>query len=532
MQPIEEDHIVKPFIYGKDICEFADSIASIRLMKEWINDCESAPLQNPPELRCEPTRLIQIGENDLKAHRLCSPKRFVQYAALSYRWGLGKQSETTKENVNERSRELLTSDFPKTLQDAIQVTRGLGLKYIWIDQICIVQDDEEEWAKEAALMADIYADAYIVLSATATEDSKSGFLQKRPEPLDISYAQHGYGDRKVRARRVDNHSCDRDDQKTSYTLFQRGWCMQERFLARRIIHFLPDEFLFECEHGRRCECGAANTERPNSDRLGFKAFKSLQAALIMPENFTSEWMKIVGDYSQTELTYGQDSLPALSGIAACMEHLSPGKYIAGLWEHGIIFQLGWRYAGSPIKIRWKRPENADILGPTFAWSSHERNVHFYYPVELSKEICTLESFQVQAATSNPYGRVLHASLCLSGRSVSGYRVYQQLKTSAFGKAYTHMMLDSGLLLSDSPHWTMVLDDEQQDLLNNETTWRSVVCFGLSSYCGTLQEVESVDALLLEHSETRVGEYTRLGVVQSVERSWFDENTVASRITLV
>ena len=420
-------------------------------MKEWIDCCDNTHQHASPKHQSRPTRLVDIGGHDRKSYRLCSPESLVKFAALSYRWGPGKQSETTKENVEERYKNLMTSEFPKTLQDAIQVARGLGLEYIWIDRICIVQDDEEEWVKEASLMADIYANAYVVLSATATEDSKDGFLHKRLEPLVIKYPQHDQRDREVRAREFESHDCPRLDcfhhaVKYSYTVLRRGWCMQERFLARRIIHFLPDEILFECEHKRECECGAATKESMmRRGGHGYSAFAKLRAAPEMTRSFASDWMSIVYEYSKMELTFGKDSLPALSGVAACMERLGPGNYIAGLWEHRVVCQLGWFVNTSHITRRWKYPENGDILGPTFSWSSHVHSIDIREPPPDVQYICTLKSFQAPPATSNPYGPVLHASLCLSGWVVSGDHMVMRLATHGVDgdKRRVFVYLDSG-----------------------------------------------------------------------------------------
>ena len=267
---------------------------------------------------------------------------------------------------------------------------------------------------EATRMADIYANAHVVLSATATEDCQVGFLQKRAEPLVIKYAQHvqkNDGVQEVRARRIESYDCERETQKVDYTLFDRGWGMQERFLACRIIHFLPDEVLFECPAKREYECGAASKEDMiPSHCQGFRIFADLQAAPSMEGlKFGFLWLAILWDYSKMTLTYGSDSLPALSGLAASVEHLKPGKYIAGLWERDIVLQLGWRVDLRSTTRRWHGTKYGDILGPTFSWSSHVRPMDDG-ACRSPKDICTLVNSRVHLAKHNPYGEVQHASL--------------------------------------------------------------------------------------------------------------------------
>jgi hypothetical protein len=221
-----------PFRIANDICESADSEASCTLMKGWIDRCFTTHNHPPAKPHFKPTRLIRLAKNEIEGAQLCSPTMPVEFAALSYRWGSDNESRTLQENLAERYKRLDISSLPKTLRDAIKITRGLEIEYLWIDRLCIAQDDTDEWTKEASFMADIYASAHIVLSATATEDCKAGFLWKRAEPLELKCTPHDGQTLKVRARQVESHGCRRNVVNTDYTLFDRAWCMQERLLAK------------------------------------------------------------------------------------------------------------------------------------------------------------------------------------------------------------------------------------------------------------------------------------------------------------
>ncbi|CAN9170703.1 unnamed protein product [Alternaria alternata] len=524
-----------PFRYAEDVHRSVESEASISVMKRWISDCSTFHQHVSPIRSLNPTRLIRLGSSEDDGARLYSPKHTVVYAALSYRWGSGKQSKTTKDNVTERYQELKTSDFPKTLRDAIHITRRLGLEYIWIDRICIIQDDKEDWANEASVMADIYASAYVVLSATATENCRDGFLQKRPKPLPIQYPQHGQKSQEVYARQIETHNCRRPTPKTDYELYKRGWCMQERFLACRIIHFLPDEILFECQAGRRCECGgAANESEKTYDQPGgYNNFGKLQAAKSMEEQeFTFNWTRVVQRYSQTKLTYGKDSLSALSGIAACVQHLNPGKYIAGLWEKDIGIQLAWFIDPSrDLTRRWEDPKNINILGPTFSWSSHVMgSVQFPCDGDL-RSLCNLESSNIDLATSNLYGQIRDATICLSGRLVSGYDMIAWLKTHTTVDYYNvFVYFDSGPDFMFVYKSKLSRDYAEIEKLENTISWETVMCFGLyeKSY---IRDVPYIDTLLVQPSKTEAGQYVRIGLIQHLDKSWFDNTAVASTITL-
>lgn len=130
----------------------------------WIAECDSG---HPTVLLITsfahneqsfvPTRLIKV-EKHLKDHvQLVSPFDSVRYVALSYCWGTTEQSRTITTNIRSRERRFAVAQLPQTLKDAIFLTRALGIQYVWIDSLCIVQDDPEEWAIESAKMASIYS---------------------------------------------------------------------------------------------------------------------------------------------------------------------------------------------------------------------------------------------------------------------------------------------------------------------------------------------------------------------------------------
>lgn len=215
------------------------------------------------------------------------------------------------------------------------------------------------------------------------------------------------------------------------------------------------------------------------------------------------------------LTRREDSLPALSGLAACMEHLEPGEYIAGLWEHDIALQLGWRVGPSSGQRRWEvRPYDSEIFGPTFSWSSHA------YPVlpesrPDTQSICALVSCDVTLVppTTNPYGQVKQASISLRGRVMRGRDMLQWFEVLSFqerdhqGRANVYL---------DSAFHFEPLDRE------------NVFCFGLYEYGGSEQRAR-VDALLLQRENFH---YVRIGVYWKLDRFWFNENAVERTITII
>ncbi|PMD24441.1 heterokaryon incompatibility [Hyaloscypha hepaticicola] len=113
----------------------------------------------------------------------------VEYITLSYCWGGDVSSKTTKSNLNHRYKSIEWSTLPQTIQDAITITRELGCRYIWIDALCIVQDDSVDWAREATTMSQVYENCILTISATKFETSISGFLQPRTSNFYILWTQ-------------------------------------------------------------------------------------------------------------------------------------------------------------------------------------------------------------------------------------------------------------------------------------------------------------------------------------------------------
>ncbi|KXH49726.1 heterokaryon incompatibility protein [Colletotrichum simmondsii] len=158
----------------------------IKRLKEWVWGCAS----NHPECcssgpRSLPTRLIKVGKMSDGIARLVMSDKLpptTSYIALSYCWGPPSSSKsqliTTAATLADRQAKIPLPEMPDTIRDAVIFARHMGIDYIWIDALCIIQDDAEDWATEAALMFAIYRHATLTLVAAAGDSSHSGFLQR------------------------------------------------------------------------------------------------------------------------------------------------------------------------------------------------------------------------------------------------------------------------------------------------------------------------------------------------------------------
>lgn len=230
------------------------SDAHFKVLREWIRNCDSTHDCVPERVDFVPTRLLQIGglKDDVvrlleTGNRLPQPKK---YAALSHRWGTPEHEEmfcTTKARIEGLKSGVKASDLPKTFGDAVSVAQALGLDYLWIDSVCIIQDDSHDWAVESKLMEKVFSSAYCTLAASCASGMDDGFLKKRPErrciPMTLGNATY------YACETIDDFHAHVDQSELS----QRGWVLQERALSRRTIYFVEGQSYWECGGGVRCE---------------------------------------------------------------------------------------------------------------------------------------------------------------------------------------------------------------------------------------------------------------------------------------
>jgi hypothetical protein len=209
-----------------------------------------------------PTRVLYVGDlkdpgYDSNFVRLvrASETRKQEYIALSHCWGRLSDDEkkahcTTQENINRRLRGFSLSELPKTFQDAVKVTRKLGVLYLWIDSLCIIQygDGGEDWKRESGRMENVFSYAYCTIAATAAVNSNSGFLERDRSP-EYVHVQDASGKKFYISTDID----DFDNDVSEAQLNTRAWVMQEGVLARRTIHFSKNQIYWECGEGVYCE---------------------------------------------------------------------------------------------------------------------------------------------------------------------------------------------------------------------------------------------------------------------------------------
>lgn len=104
-----------------------------------------------------------------------------KYACLSYCWGVSKAQtgQTTRENLPRQLKGIAFQDLASTVVDAIRLCFKLGFRFLWVDRLCIVQDDNKDWLEEASRMCEIYSRSALTISVPICTESSQSFLDER-----------------------------------------------------------------------------------------------------------------------------------------------------------------------------------------------------------------------------------------------------------------------------------------------------------------------------------------------------------------
>jgi hypothetical protein len=290
------------------------------------------------------------------------------YAALSHRWGNSQPLSLRLDNISELCRGISWQLIPKTFQEAAIFSRKLGLQYIWIDSLCIIQDSKEDWIAQSGKMADIYENSFITLAATASLGAESGCFIEPPLPLrgyvtegtikvpatDHAEIQRLLADTSTANAIIYVKGNPRHNTPGHYTfddlpLLKRGWVYQERLLSPRILHFGTVDLIWECNQDMACYCGFYIPQYMHNNISN--PVKPRHAAFIRAdsklgnEDSAVHWIHLIQAYTIMDLTYRSDRLPAIAGVAKQFRRgLKNKNYMAGLWEESLIVGLTWSRA--------------------------------------------------------------------------------------------------------------------------------------------------------------------------------------------
>lgn len=401
-----------------------------------------------------PTRVIDVGPGgSIPPYLRLFETGGIQgmYLTLSHCWGTIPITRTTSSNIEAHKESIPFESLPLNFQHAIEFTRRLGMQYIWIDSLCIIQDSATDWEIESSRMAEIYHHSMLTLSAANSRGATHGFLRSRTAA----------GERAVRVENSQGHTFflnppisnyDQDVEKGP--LAKRGWTLQERVLSRRNLFFGVDQSHWECQTSKFSENtptahlevtdisggvssfrslfslspggdGAIRASEPRATLSNiFPQFPPRQTAIKSMKSIPKTkqdvkvynlWYQLVGQFTKRSLTVGDDKLPALSGIVKVFgTALGNGAhndiYAAGLWAGDFERGLLWKNFGPTPEAQ------AKMRSPSWSWTSIDG------PVELERElegqICDIRDVSCnigRGGSKDPFGKVEFGRLRLTGR---------------------------------------------------------------------------------------------------------------------
>lgn len=390
-------------------------------MEDWIKACSDQHKNcRPPneDSHFLPSRLLYVGDLIHPCLRLVETARrpgaarlpsHTEYIALSHCWGGAIACRLLTTNYASYINDIDKRTLPANFQDAISLTRNLGLVFIWIDSLCIIQDSPSDWAHESPMMGKVFASASCVVAATASANSAGGCFRTRDPKSTDANSRLLMSSSQLRCYVTSSNPSVRSLFHTRVDpapLTKRAWAFQERLLSRRMVHFCEDAVLFECNTIQASEFNRAGIRYEKEHYTvrygkvvpwietkllqlsgigggdhelddGTRARRGIRGALDVLQalgrttehtfteriEFCKRWFDIVSAYSEGALTRPTDKLVALAGVAELVQDQTGAPYVAGLWEtETLALQLLWA-------VRVPLQKQPLYCAPSWAWPS-------------------------------------------------------------------------------------------------------------------------------------------------------------------
>jgi hypothetical protein len=345
----------------------------------------------------------------------------VKYAALSYCWGGPQDFQLNAQSEDALSAGVSPSTLPKTLSDAIEVAHNLGIQWIWIDSLCIRQDDVEDIALEIVRMHLIYGDSFITISAARARHCSQGFLHQDSLPsLGVARYQLPVV---LPAGKRGTAILTRCNEDYIALISERGWTFQEHFLARRVLRFTDRQLHWSCKGSSKFEVEEI-TPLPSMYLEPLEREYTTYRAIHDGKRDCRQWMNIVEEYTRRELTDGSDKLPAMSGIAEFWAQVKEDHYLAGLWASHLPLGLLWT-----IDHLSQQNELQVYRAPSWSWASPVGQMRWFD--HLLPYVDSI--FQIKSCIANPAFAAAPYGAVLSGYLVV-YGLLQETSISKSGQA--------------------------------------------------------------------------------------------------
>ncbi|KAL1904107.1 hypothetical protein Sste5344_010183 [Sporothrix stenoceras] len=431
------------------------SAGNFKLARSWLEDCSkhhkhcstTAHTKLPPRL---PTRVIDVT---------CTPANIVhavdinagrpdqgcaEYVALSHCWGRPPIKTLLKSTTMKKyTAGLPENDLPANFRDSITVTRNMGIPYLWIDSLCIIQDSVDDWRYESVRMGELYSRATFSLLAMAGDQSGAGILKATPPPVSPSVLvpfEGSGGPVSFDVSTIFQNSENLRQLSDSAPLSTRGWCLQEVVFSARILFFGAQQVYWFCTEG-----GYKSAESlPDGILYPHNKYPSMASAYFGEQSYPvptgtagatteailTDFYHFIESYAQRTLTFGTDKFPAVASFAQNVERAlrkssdNPVQhdYMAGVWSSD--FRRGLLFCPDGIHApHVKQAEEKDGLyrAPSWSWAVTDAPIIFLAaqtplggtPNPLNAQLVSWSS-QLRDP-NNAFGAVYSAQLVVRGR---------------------------------------------------------------------------------------------------------------------
>ncbi|KAE9382192.1 HET-domain-containing protein [Stipitochalara longipes BDJ] len=539
---------------------------SIRLGKKWLGICREHHEKCRTVSSVMPTRVIALGTPGTTPPRLLITAGLCEaYVALSYCWGRGaSQSPMLRdESLESMQQEIDEKRLAKTYCEAFQLARDLGIKYIWVDALCIIQGNREDWEYESAKMGEVYGNAALCIVAARSGDAASGFLQNdfKPaaEPCPFPYGRFDGNEHEIDGLFVHLDRAWFKDTLDPDPVQTRGWCLQEAELSRRRLVYGRSGVSFQCN----------TTKFFEDETYKFyhqRAFDPKPLAAVGPVpgrrppdglELLNHWYGgILPDYTARALTNRGDVFAAISSLAKLAKQTIGGRYLAGVWESDLPRGLLWkpryqtRWMVDPSKsesnlVPLRRPTSqkapswswAAVEGPiSHGWDNRKRwpryptecrpDAFFVRPAHIdhtrwtTQDDCDADVLYMPRCELQMYGRLqrLRCTTIPQARLLDWYReqgVKARQRPDDLPPQVRHAVLLEPLAVFE----------KEISLLQEGCPFNQVVAFGVFDIAEErIEDVWALPAtqdlgLILNRSDD--GTFHRLGIFHLLNRQWFE-----------
>lgn len=376
------------------------SDAHFDLARSWLRTCE----EHESHAKCQdatlgykalPSRLLDLTSvwDKEKKIRLCKSgdiETRPRYATLSHCWGSAQPLLLTSTTEPALFQGISCSELPATFKDAVLVCHQLGLKFLWIDSLCIKQDSAEDWLHESSIMGDIYRGGTLNISTLWAKDCHDGCFAVRNPLINRACSVSGNDETGLFVAAPDSKLAQ---PPVEGVLSTRGWVFQERLLSPRTLHFKSESISWECRSGDADEerqWGVAPDLRLKQNLTWLEHPEKWYWSVTGDPKFNKDlgaawhvhkaWTSFVNYYTNCKLTYPDDILVGIHGVTSLLAERTGLQNVAGLWTACIALELMWfpteTINDTGVPFPYASLESKTYQAPSWSWASLGRQVQF------------------------------------------------------------------------------------------------------------------------------------------------------------